>query len=169
MAVTYLGFVPVQSFAQGAPEMGNTKAYAYQQCGKSIKLQISKTEDGHAVIGLNNKETGELDLFVSPSPFDIKSSFAQFKPVKFDNLSKNLIERVDEDIDIVWGTSHDDNQKSMHRLALGNYTYECKDIIVWPNDKANDLYGEVLSKADVTPQKTPPLKTDAAADKKPKA
>jgi hypothetical protein len=165
-SLVFLSFTPAISFAQGAPELGDTRAFAHQQCGKDITLQIGNTAEGHAVIGLKNKNTGELDLFVSSSQFDITSSFSPFKPVKFDNLSKNLIETHDKDIDIVWGASHDEKQQNHHRLALGNYTYDCEKIIAWPNDKANDLYGETQTKTVTQPIAVSAEQSDTPSEKK---
>lgn len=133
---------PAFAIAKGAPELGNTKAFAHQKCGENTTLQIGNTAEGRTVLGLKNKTTGELDLFVSAVPFDITGSYSKFKPVKYDTLSKHLVETGDENIDIVWGASTTGENKTHHQLALGNYTYECSNLVLWPNDRANDLYGE---------------------------
>lgn len=147
-----LGIMMISSpyvLAKGAPELGDTRAFAHQFCGKNITIQIGNTTDNHAVLGLRNNNSGEIDLFVSATVFDINTSnFVPFNPVKFDHLSKTLVGIEKNDIDIVWGASQDKSKKNHYRLALGNYTYDCGNIILWPNDKANDVYGEVLSKGD---------------------
>ena len=142
LSIICISLSPFIAYTKGAPLVGATKATAYQKCGKDIILQIGRTKNGHVVLGLSNKMTKALDLFVSSSQINFNNSYSQFKSVKFDALSKSLIETNDDEIDIVWGMSKGNDSKTYYRLALGNHTYECTAIVKWPNDKANELYGE---------------------------
>lgn len=146
--------------------IGNLPASAHQQCGKEITVQMAELESHKIVIGLVNKETKALDLFISENPLDVDKSYSKFLPVKFDNLSKSFITTGDNQIDIVWGASLDDAQNVKYHLALGNYVYQCAALKAWPNDKANDLYGETADTHTVSNQPSPGASTSPAEIKK---
>lgn len=141
------------AFAAKVPMLGNLPASAHQLCGKDIAVQIAELDSDQILIGLVNKTTQNLDLFVSENPADVEKSYSKFLPVKFDSLSKSFIPTGDNQIDIVWGASLDGDQKVKYHLALGNYVYQCGALKIWPNDKANDLYGEP-AEADAADEQT---------------
>lgn len=146
-----------------APEMGNIHATAHQLCGENITVQIARSDDGFTVIGLNNKSTMKLDLFISDNPGEVGKSYSRFSPVTFDILSGHFVKADTTDIDIVWGGAVDDKQAVKYQLALGNYTYQCDALMDWPKDKANELYGEPLKETLAAGEK----ETDDAAKKAP--
>ncbi len=136
------GLISGSALAKGAPLLGNLPASGHQLCGKSIQLQLAKDTDGRMLLGLKNKQNNNLDLFISNVAFNVPNSYARFVPVRFDQLSKNMIETHDSELDVIWGAAYDDKNVLRYKLALGNYTYSCSAIEAWPNDKANHLYGE---------------------------
>lgn len=133
------------SFAQGREVLGNAQASAHQLCGKNISVQIANTDEGFTLIGLENKNTKKMDLFISDNQGETGKSYSRFTPVVFDNLSKLFLKSDAADIDIVWGGAINEKKETKYQLALGNYTYDCAGIVAWPNDKANELYGEVAA------------------------
>lgn len=135
------------SFSQGRETLGNLQASAHQLCGENISIQITNTDDSFTLIGLKNKTTKKMDLFISDNPGEIGKSYSRFTPVVFDNLSKLFLKSDSADIDIIWGGAINEKKEINYQLALGNYTYDCAGIVAWPSDKANELYGEVAAGA----------------------
>lgn len=147
-----------------APELGNIHATAHQLCGEHITVQIAQSGDGYTLIGLNNKSSGRMDVFISDNPGEAGKSYSRFSPVTFDNLSSHFVKADTTDIDIVWGGAMDDKQAVKYQLALGNYTYQCDAMMAWPSDKANALYGEpVKEEAEGTVAAVPEKAPDNAA------
>ncbi|PQK81338.1 hypothetical protein E2R52_04350 [Pantoea ananatis] len=130
------------ALAERAPLLGNLPASGQQLCGKTIKLQLVKTSDNIMLLGLKNRESSEMDLFMSSVAFTADNTYSRFVPVKFDQLSKHFIETHNPALEVVWGAAIDDKNVLSYKLALGSYTYSCGDIESWPNDTANQLYGE---------------------------
>ncbi|WP_233516590.1 hypothetical protein [Pantoea ananatis] len=140
------------ALAQGVPLLGNLPASGHQLCGKTIRLQLVKNSDEMMILGIKNKQSNEMDLFMSSLPFTVSDTYARFIPVKFDQLSKTFIATHDDELDVIWGAALDDKNTLGYKLALGNFTYSCSAPEAWPNDKANHLYGE------------PPTDTHAASE-----
>lgn len=138
MSLTY----PVISGATEIPVMGDTKAQFHQLCGKDIDVELIKIDDKTMLMGLKNKQTNNLDLFISSEQSPGQIMISQFTPVKYDSLSKNYIPLDDQDLEIVWGSSEDDNKKITYNLTLGPKTYSCGARQQWPSEKADVLYGE---------------------------
>ncbi len=144
LTLTATGWLAGNVLAQPlrAPLLGNLQASAHQRCGQDITLQLLKTTDNIMLMGLKNRESGETDLFMSSSPFTADNSYSRFVPVKFDQLSKHFIETHNAVLEVIWGAAKDDKNVLRYTLALGSYTYSCGAIESWPNDTANQLYGE---------------------------
>ncbi|MCH9269321.1 hypothetical protein [Pantoea ananatis] len=94
------------------------------------------------LLGLKNRESSEMDLFMSSVAFTADNTYSRFVPVKFDQLSKHFIETDNPALEVVWGAAIDDKNVLSYKLALGSYTYSCGDIESRPNDTAKQLYGE---------------------------
>jgi hypothetical protein len=139
---TFLSLYSSFVFAQGAPVIGNLKANMHQSCGKSITIQIANSESKHIILGLNNRNTGKTDLFISENPVEQTHSYNRYLPVKYDALSQTFLLSEEPNIDILWGNSLDNKQASHYILALGNFSYPCGELKPWLNDLANDWYGE---------------------------
>lgn len=133
---------PIISNAVDIPAMGDMKAQFHQVCGKSIDVELIKINDKTTLMGLKNKQTNNLDLFISPEQSPEKRMLSKFIPVKFDSLSKDYLPLDNQNIDILWGSSEDVNKKITYSLTLGLKTYSCGPLQKWPNEKADELYGE---------------------------
>jgi hypothetical protein len=142
--ILFLFFItPIIARATDIPIMGDEKADSHQLCGDKIDVEIQVLNDTTIVLGLVNNKTKNIDLFMSNGPSPDQASFSKFSPVKFDSLSKSYVPIDDKDIDIVWGGSVDENKKTSYSLALGPEVYTCTAPQKWPNEKANELYGEI--------------------------
>lgn len=161
LPIMLTGLISNSALAQGAPLLGNLPASGHQLCGKTISLQLVKISDDMMILGIKNKQSNEMDLFMSSLPFTVPDTYAKFIPVRFDQLSKNFIPTQDNELDIIWGAAFNDKNTLEYKLALGNFTYSCSTPEAWPNDKANHLYGE-------TPTDDHPASENVAAEKKAK-
>ncbi|MGX5025782.1 hypothetical protein ACWKYF_02430 [Enterobacter asburiae] len=140
--MTTLLFIPLVSNAGGIPRMGELKAESHQICGKNIDVEVIMLENHSTLIGLENKQTHNLDLFLSSEQSPEEMNYAKFIPARYDNLSKSFVAREDDEIDIVWGSSKNDKDEVSYSLALGPQTYSCSPLQKWPSEKANEIYGE---------------------------
>ncbi|MGX5098349.1 hypothetical protein [Enterobacter cloacae] len=140
--MTTILFLPVTGNAVGIPRMGELKAESHQICGKNIDVEVIMLENHSTLIGLENKQTHNLDLFLSSEQSPEEMNYAKFIPARYDNLSKSFIAREDNEIDIVWGSSKNDKGEVSYSLALGPQTYSCSPLQKWPSEKANEMYGE---------------------------
>nr|WP_318384185.1 hypothetical protein [uncultured Enterobacter sp.] len=133
---------PFLAFATDVPMLGNIRAESHQVCGKKIEIQAVTLEDASVMIGILNKNSNEWDTFVSEKPMTKMFSFSKFQPVKFDALSQTFIKQENKKMFVLWGQSQDDKKGTNYTLSLGSHTYDCGQMQSWPEDLANDLYGE---------------------------
>lgn len=141
-------FLFMASFSVFAKEvkLGNDLVTYTLTCGKAITVSFTDLTDynsGHTLIGLKNKQTGAVDLFLSRTPTSDRRQYEQYNRVIYDNLSKTYIEMADSP-SIVWGAARDNGQtEETYRLALGPHVYICGKLEKLPDETANTLYGEV--------------------------
>ncbi|WP_395305790.1 hypothetical protein [Enterobacter sp. ECC-019] len=135
-------FFPFVGNAVEIPIMGGLKAESHQICGKNIDVEVIMLENHSTLIGLENKQTHNLDLFLTSEQSSEGMNYAKFIPARYDNLSKSFVAREDNEIDIVWGSSKNDKDEVSFSLALGPQTYSCSPLQKWPSEKANEIYGE---------------------------
>lgn len=125
------------------PLIGNERAESHMLCGKSIDVEVKRSNDNSLIIGFLNKKTAHMDYFVSGEPTAVDWHYTRYYPVSFDALSEQFIRENDEKINIVWGGSAVNGEdKKAFKLALGAHVYDCGVLEVWPDDTANDLYGD---------------------------
>lgn len=134
------GSLGIPFFSAGAPLLGKYTADAHQICGKGIDVELKKNGN-KLIIGLINHKTNRLDLFESSSSVSSEGQFVKFLPVRYDELSKTFILVNNKTLDIIWGSSVNDN-KIVYNLTLGSHVYNCGAIQKWPNEASDALYGE---------------------------
>lgn len=130
------------SYATEIPQLGGVKAERHQICGKGIDVEMVRLDNNSTLLGLKNNQTHNIDLFISPDQVSDELSYAKFTPAKYDELSKSYVTKEDPEIEIVWGSSRDENKQLSYTLALGPQVYSCTKLQKWPNEKANMVYGE---------------------------
>jgi hypothetical protein len=133
---------PVIASATDAIMLGNLKSENHQVCGKKIEVQVATLDDASVIIGILNKNSNEWDTFVSESPITKALSYSKYQPVKFDALSHTFIKQDNKKMFVLWGQSQNENNDVKYTLSLGSHTYDCGQMQKWPDDLANDLYGE---------------------------
>lgn len=134
--------VPACVGATTIPMLGHDKADSHQRCGDKIDVEVHTLDDHTTLLGLVNKQTHNMDLFISLDQSASQMAYSKFAPVKFDSLSGRYVPTDDKDIDIVWGSALDENKQISYSLALGPEVYTCSALQKWPDEKANQLYGE---------------------------
>lgn len=128
--------------AEEIPSLGKMKAQSHQICGTGIDVEILRTDENTIILALKNKETHNFDLFISNEQSLSQVRQSSFTPVRYDALSENYIPVKDDELDIMWGGSLDDDGKITYKLALGPKIYNCGSLQEWPSEKANLIYGE---------------------------
>lgn len=125
--------------------LGDVVATHRMTCGKAIDLlfaDVSYPQYGHTLIGLRNKETDQIDLFLSSSASAESRPYEKFNRVYFDNLSKNYVKTA-YNLSLVWGAARATGQKEdQFRLAFGEHSYACGKIVTLADEIAYKLYGE---------------------------
>ncbi|QLK62966.1 hypothetical protein GE278_20390 [Enterobacteriaceae bacterium Kacie_13] len=116
-----------------------------QTCGKSVEIHVAPltaSNAGHVLLGLKNRETGALDLFMSETQMSETLNYAQYNKVFFDSLSRQYV-TAPERLSIVWGGAHEDGKEdAVYRLALGSHVYNCGKLEKLPDNTVNRLYGD---------------------------
>lgn len=151
MLLTRNGVLPVLLFLtslQGVAKevkLGNDIATYTLTCGKAIVINLTdltQYNNGHTLLGLKNKQTGAVDLFLSLKPVSDQRLYEQYNRVFYDNLSKTYI-GIAGSPSIVWGAARENEQDyDSYRLALGTHVYNCGKLEMLPDETANKLYGE---------------------------
>ncbi|RAY88584.1 hypothetical protein DP190_00440 [Enterobacter cloacae] len=132
----------VVAYAIDAPMLGNIKSESHQVCGKKIEVQVVTLDDASVMIGILNKNNNEWDTFISENPVTKEFSYAKYQPAKFDALSRTFIKQDNKKMFVLWGKSQDDKNDFHYTLSLGSHSYDCGLMQNWPDDLANDIYGE---------------------------
>lgn len=126
-------------------KLGNDIATYTLTCGKSIVINFTDLTEynaGHTLLGLKNRETGSIDLFLSLKPVYNQRLYEQYNRVIYDNLSKTYIGLADT-TSIVWGAARENDQNvDSYRIALGSHVYNCGKLERLPDETANRLYGD---------------------------
>ncbi|WP_339275249.1 hypothetical protein [Enterobacter asburiae] len=137
-------FLPMMLHAKEVvPLIGKQRADSHMLCGNNIDVEIHQTDDNSLIIGLANKKTKSMDFFVSGESVASDMHYTRYYPVNFDELSGQFVRKDSDAINIVWGSSAvNDEAKNTFKLALGAHIYDCGVVEVWPDDTANDLYGD---------------------------
>lgn len=130
-----------------APYLGKNIAKEHQICGKSIEIQIAdigQEVNGNSkiLLGLTNKKTGKLDLFMSQSEIGPERNYGTYHLVTYDALSDTYITPPGKPISLLWGSAMLAVKGISYSLALGTHVYPCQSPAVWPDETANDLYGD---------------------------
>ncbi|UHM93635.1 hypothetical protein [Rahnella victoriana] len=116
-----------------------------QTCGKSVEIHmaaLTTSNAGHVLLGLKNRETGGLDLFMSDAQMSETLTYAQYTKVFFDSLSRHYV-AAPEPLHIIWGAAHEDGKEdAVYRLALGSHVYDCGPLEKLPDNTVNRLYGD---------------------------
>jgi hypothetical protein len=140
--VCFAFFMPCAVFSQVPPKMGSTPADSHMLCGKNITVEIQHAQGSYIVIGLINHQTSELDLFMSADPVNDAVSLNRYAAVKFDALSGKYVRQEESHMDVLWGREQLNGGKEGNRLVLGSHIYECGTLTAWPDETANQTYGE---------------------------
>lgn len=135
------------SFQASADEimLGNVAATHRITCGKAISVlfaDVSYPQYGHTLIGLKNKETNQIDLFLSSTSSSESRPYEKFNRVYFDSLSKSYV-KTSYKLSLIWGSARSTGQKEdQFRLAFGAHSYGCGKIETLSDEIADKLYGE---------------------------
>lgn len=125
--------------------LGNDIATFTLTCGRSIVVNFTDLTEynaGHTLLGLKNRQTGMIDLFLSLKPVYDQRLYEQYNRVIYDNLSKTYITLKDSP-SIVWGAARENDQDAdSYRIALGSHVYNCGKLERLPDETANRLYGD---------------------------
>lgn len=138
-----LSFPAILQAKDIVPLIGKERAESHMLCGKNIDVEVHRSEDNSLIIGLLNKKTAAMDYFVSAEPTAVDMHYSRYNPVSFDALSGQFVRKNDAAINIVWGSSAvNGKDQNGFKLALGAHVYDCGVLETWPDDTANDLYGD---------------------------
>lgn len=126
-------------------KLGNVVATHRITCGKTINIffaDLDYPQSGHTLLGLKNKETGQIDLFLSNLPSSESKPYEKFSRVYFDSLSKNYV-KTSYNLSLVWGSARSTAKKEDEfRLAFGPRSYACGKYEILSDEIADKLYGE---------------------------
>lgn len=158
LPVILAGAVSLPALA-GTPVMGDREATAHQTCGRAIEVQIVQAgRDGNGneqtVLGLTNRKTGRLDLFLSESPAGKEPGYSRYRQVVWDALSQTWLTPPGKAVYLLRGSSVVEMTGIRYSLSLGSHVYDCTAPEAWPDETADRLYGEPASGSEPAPDTT---------------